>query len=986
MNTFGRITKHDCLDGTTDGGSGGETPGGGDPRCQDPAFALANPDICGSSITPHLVIKPGTAISCALGSIQFKAFLVTNGVEQDVSTDSVWATSDAAIALVGAGSGNATGIAGGEATISAVYGDYSATALMTVFAETDCCSSRQVAMMLLVDNSRSMTQYFSADYATRLDYAKAAAVRFANEVNETKDLVGLLSFNEALVTPIDSPTADKDTVAADVATIGPTQETTAFYDALVSAIADLDASTADFKVLILLSDGEDTSEAAKNGYIGSNSPVTLLQNFKDNGGVVMCLGCRASGSGFARLSLFSTGGFFVNGYAATAADALDYLSGLKGYVCAGNCTPAGDVIQGEGHLNYNYNYSFINWDVEDGFVDLIGNGFFDFLPGNGLYVDLAGSSGPTVPNGRMVSKTPFSLVAGESYRLSVTLAGNQREAGTPYSAKVQVFYLTGTTETAILSQVIVINDHAQDFKNYPFTFTAPANMDVYIAIEQWDIPEDNNQNFGLLLGRVQFDNVDTLVSLLDDDFDDENQVYTPPGCGTATLYVSGGYAIGYDCYGEGCLDTPPSAQSPDPAPLPDIESGYTPPQVYTSTKQACASCHSDAQNQDPDAFYDIAFDAHAIPQQADLTTAAIANRYQLSGDAASVGPLMSNVRYSVVIQGSNNGSTWTTLDTYANQLVVGGTGQSAGTVDRYFTNTTSYLHYRITTTPVLPNDFEVVLFRLFSVGTTQTVCRSATATGASQAEADINAYNAALALAEAALDCRTVYTATESVTIKCPTGTCGPDVTKSATATSFDSQLDAEQKARADATILAQAAIDADCAQSTNGGVITLPQEAWNQSYYAKATPFPSVKYVTATGVIAKVTVTLNNISYSQSGITFEVFLRSPEGTWVVVWSDRAFPLSESIWNAGLDITFDDDSANTILAAPAVTADGTYQPSNGGLPPALTVPPECPQSGATYKFTLADFIGEERAGGWSLWVVGRMSSVVTIDGWDLTIT
>ncbi|MEZ5560441.1 MAG: hypothetical protein R3E86_18090 [Pseudomonadales bacterium] len=36
---------------------------------------------------------------------------------------------------------------------------------------------------------------------------------------------------------------------------------------------------------------------------------------------------------------------------------------------------------GVGALNYN---SFAHWTVLDGTVDLIGNGFFDFLPGNGL--------------------------------------------------------------------------------------------------------------------------------------------------------------------------------------------------------------------------------------------------------------------------------------------------------------------------------------------------------------------------------------------------------------------------------------------------------------------------------------------------------------------------------------------------------------------------------------------------------------------------
>ena len=44
---------------------------------------------------------------------------------------------------------------------------------------------------------------------------------------------------------------------------------------------------------------------------------------------------------------------------------------------------------GVGALNYT---GFANFSVSNGLVDLIGNGFFDFLPGNGLYVDLDGST------------------------------------------------------------------------------------------------------------------------------------------------------------------------------------------------------------------------------------------------------------------------------------------------------------------------------------------------------------------------------------------------------------------------------------------------------------------------------------------------------------------------------------------------------------------------------------------------------------------
>jgi len=72
---------------------------------------------------------------------------------------------------------------------------------------------------------------------------------------------------------------------------------------------------------------------------------------------------------------------------------------------------------GAGVLNYN---NFANWNVTNGTVDLIGNGFFDFYPGNGLYVDLDGSTGQA---GFFSTKTTF---APGTYVLSIFLGGSQR--------------------------------------------------------------------------------------------------------------------------------------------------------------------------------------------------------------------------------------------------------------------------------------------------------------------------------------------------------------------------------------------------------------------------------------------------------------------------------------------------------------------------------------------------------------------------------
>jgi hypothetical protein len=72
---------------------------------------------------------------------------------------------------------------------------------------------------------------------------------------------------------------------------------------------------------------------------------------------------------------------------------------------------------GAAQLNYS---NFANWNVTAGSVDLIGNGSFDFYPGNGLYVDLDGSTGQA---GMLTSKLTF---APGTYQLSFELGGSQR--------------------------------------------------------------------------------------------------------------------------------------------------------------------------------------------------------------------------------------------------------------------------------------------------------------------------------------------------------------------------------------------------------------------------------------------------------------------------------------------------------------------------------------------------------------------------------
>lgn len=75
---------------------------------------------------------------------------------------------------------------------------------------------------------------------------------------------------------------------------------------------------------------------------------------------------------------------------------------------------------GSGALNYT---GFANFSsTGSGYVDLIGTGYYDLYPGNGLYVDMDGTSGP----GQLTSNSSFSLLPGFQYKLQFDLGGSQR--------------------------------------------------------------------------------------------------------------------------------------------------------------------------------------------------------------------------------------------------------------------------------------------------------------------------------------------------------------------------------------------------------------------------------------------------------------------------------------------------------------------------------------------------------------------------------
>ena len=135
-------------------------------------------------------------------------------------------------------------------------------------------------------------------------------------------------------------------------------------------------------------------------------------------------------------------------------------------------------VANSGTLNYN---SFANWTVSGGTVDLIGNGYYDFLPGNGLYVDMDGTS-----SNAGIMTTNLNLNAG-TYILSFDLAGNQNNSN---SEQVDVKVGALFSDSYSLSQ------------NVPFTtFTEFFNV-VTPGIYSLSFEGIGGDNVGMLLDNV----------------------------------------------------------------------------------------------------------------------------------------------------------------------------------------------------------------------------------------------------------------------------------------------------------------------------------------------------------------------------------------------------------------------------------------------------------------------------------------------------
>jgi len=128
------------------------------------------------------------------------------------------------------------------------------------------------------------------------------------------------------------------------------------------------------------------------------------------------------------------------------------------------------------------NQTPVGWAVTDGTVDIIGSGYFDFLPGNGKYIDLDGSTS----NAGILS-TSLSLTAGLTYTAEFALAGNQRNSSTE-----------SVTVSFGNASLIYSLPSSQTFTTYSLVFTPSASGNYSLSFSN-----AGGDNVGALLDNVR---------------------------------------------------------------------------------------------------------------------------------------------------------------------------------------------------------------------------------------------------------------------------------------------------------------------------------------------------------------------------------------------------------------------------------------------------------------------------------------------------
>jgi hypothetical protein len=128
------------------------------------------------------------------------------------------------------------------------------------------------------------------------------------------------------------------------------------------------------------------------------------------------------------------------------------------------------------------------WTVTDGSIDVIGNGFFDFYPGNGKYIDLNGSIGPSTAGRIETSIGGFNI--GSMYTLTFTYGANGNS--TPPNAETLLFGID-----TLLDSILIPGDVAAPLTTVSYTFQATASaLTLFFADGQFGAPFDDDDDQG----------------------------------------------------------------------------------------------------------------------------------------------------------------------------------------------------------------------------------------------------------------------------------------------------------------------------------------------------------------------------------------------------------------------------------------------------------------------------------------------------------
>lgn len=193
----------------------------------------------------------------------------------------------------------------------------------------------------------------------------------------------------------------------------------------------------------------------------------------------------------------------------------------------GTCGVSSPVY--EPKLDYD---AFAHWDVVMGHVDLVGKGtgkalcsegegMYDFHPGNGLYVDLCGSS-PAYQGG-IRTKDSFTLDLGVNYKLKFKMGGNRRCNPTGNTLKIVASVLGIAGGGAIFEET----DWQSGFVEKEISVVGDgATHQLLFAQSESGMVCGCAEYFGCFIDDVRLINADTNAVIFEDNFDTENQTGT----------------------------------------------------------------------------------------------------------------------------------------------------------------------------------------------------------------------------------------------------------------------------------------------------------------------------------------------------------------------------------------------------------------------------------------------------------------------------